>query len=88
MNNMSHEDIFCLTQISRNVFAARRGQRQSHEARIVSLACASGTQALGAADSCEHFLRRRERSVGCDEGRFTFPEELLSKAKSHFVRFV
>ena len=30
----------------------------------------------------------RYDSVGCDEGRFIFPEELLSKAKSKFVRSV
>ena len=46
----------------------------------------SGMLTFGKPTSCEHFLRRRERSVGCDEGRFTFPEELLSKAKSYFVR--
>ena len=36
-------------------FLISRRSHKSHEARIITLACTSGAQTFGAADSCEPF---------------------------------
>ena len=68
----SYNQCITLTQISRNVFAARRGQRQSHEKRIVALAFAIRLQTLGTADKrgrsdalSVRFVRSVWKSVIC-----------------------
>ena len=48
----------------------------------------AGGGLVHAPDGSKGAAPTRYDSVGCDEGRFIFPEELLSKAKSKSVKSV